>query len=362
MSQGFIYEERYFAQGPTGPTGPQGATGPTGPQGIQGDTGPQGTTGPTGPQGIQGIQGDQGDTGPQGTTGPTGPQGIQGEQGDTGAQGATGPTGPQGDTGPQGATGATGPTGVVESIIEGTNIMVDATNPANPIVGVANGYAYGGTVYYTTSGTFDKGDYPGLRAVMVECQGGGQAGAGAQATDANTVAAGGGGTGGDYARSFILASDLDTSEAVTVGAGGVGASGAAGSDGTDSVFDTISGEVRAAGGNGTNPGLTAAGTTVLSYARGGLNNTGSVGDLVIPGELGETAIADGISNRMSFGRGGRSHLGRGGLGANPLSASQSGSPGDGYGGGGGGGANRRSQSAVAGGDGAPGIVIVHLYY
>src|SRR5690606_1045796 len=145
--------------------------------------------------------------------GPTGPQGIQG---DTGPQGATGPTGPQG------ATGATGPTGVVESIIEGTNITVDATDPANPIVGVANGYTYGGTVYFTSSGTFDKGDYPGLKAIMVEMVGGGGGAGGSAATGANQTAAAPGGGAGAYARSFILESDLASSEAVTVGTGGAG--------------------------------------------------------------------------------------------------------------------------------------------
>ena len=111
------------------PAGPQGPTGPEGPQGIagpQGDIGAQGPTGPIGPQG---------DIGAQGPTGPIGPQG------DIGAQGPTGPIGPQGDIGAQGPTGPQGDagTGQVVSIVAGTNVTVDATDPANPIVSAAGG-------------------------------------------------------------------------------------------------------------------------------------------------------------------------------------------------------------------------------
>jgi len=55
-------------------------------------------------------------------------------------RGGTGPAGPQGDTGAAGAkgdtgdTGATGPAGSVDTVVAGTNITVDATDPANPIV------------------------------------------------------------------------------------------------------------------------------------------------------------------------------------------------------------------------------------
>lgn len=76
---------------------------------------PKGDTGATGPQGPQGVKGD---------TGPTGPQGPQGLKGDTGA---TGPQGPQGDP------------GVVQSIVAGTNVTVDSTDPANPVVSASGG-------------------------------------------------------------------------------------------------------------------------------------------------------------------------------------------------------------------------------
>ena len=114
----------------------QGATGPQGPQGIQGATG---ATGPQGPIGNTGA------------TGPQGPQGPQGIQGTTGNTGATGPQGPIGNTGPQGATGATGPQGspgVVQSIVAGTNVTVNNSDPANPIVSASGAGLSGGTANY----------------------------------------------------------------------------------------------------------------------------------------------------------------------------------------------------------------------
>lgn len=114
----------------------QGATGTQGPQGIQGATG---ATGPQGPIG---------NTGATGATGPQGPQGVQGPTGNTGA---TGPQGPIGNTGPQGATGATGTQGspgVVQSIVAGTNVTVNSSDPANPIVSASGAGLSGGTANY----------------------------------------------------------------------------------------------------------------------------------------------------------------------------------------------------------------------
>lgn len=78
----------------------------------------------TGARGPQGEIGPQGETGPQGPIGLTGPQGIQGP---TGATGATGAPGPQGPAGPAGTSGIT-------SVVAGTGISVDSTDPANPVI------------------------------------------------------------------------------------------------------------------------------------------------------------------------------------------------------------------------------------
>ena len=104
-------------------------------------------------------------------------------------------------------------------------------------------------VYYASPGiyTFLKSAYPGLVGATVETVGGGGGGGGSSSTGAGTGSSAAGGAGGGYARSTIPVSDLDPSgEAVTVGAGGPGGAtgGNNGQDGNDSVFDTISSEVR----------------------------------------------------------------------------------------------------------------------
>jgi hypothetical protein len=112
--------------GPAGPTGPQGIQGPQGPTGATGSTGAQGPPGATGSQGPKGDKGDTGDTGAQGPTGATGsqgPQGIQGVKGDTG------------DTGPPGTPGTPG---VMQTVVAGSGIAVNAIDPANPVVAIAD--------------------------------------------------------------------------------------------------------------------------------------------------------------------------------------------------------------------------------
>lgn len=62
-----------------------------------------------------------------------------GRRGLPGPPGADGPAGPQGPQGPQGNPGVPGQDGVVQSIVAGTNVTVDDTDPANPIVSASGG-------------------------------------------------------------------------------------------------------------------------------------------------------------------------------------------------------------------------------
>jgi hypothetical protein len=64
------------------------------------------------------------------------------QKGDTGNDGADGATG---------ATGSAGADGVVQAVIAGTNITVDATDPANPIVSASGGG--GSTSWGSITGT-----------------------------------------------------------------------------------------------------------------------------------------------------------------------------------------------------------------
>jgi hypothetical protein len=241
--------------------------------------------------------------------------------------------------------------GVWQLVGEGSGI-----GPAAP------GYAAGDPLYFTSDGTFSKGDFPDAIAFLIECQGGGGGGGGAAVSAASAVAVGNGGGGGAYARSIVPASDLDTTEAVTVGVGGaVGTAGAnPGGTGGDSVFDTISGEVRADGGS---PGAGGANSTSMgmigSYAPGGLRSASS-GDLIIPGEWGQP----GFSNTGFGGRGGMGGNSALGAGAWQAASNSNGLPGDLYGGGGSGGHNQGAAGTPArtGGLGAQGIVIVTPLY
>lgn len=229
--------------------------------------------------------------------------------------------------------------------------------------GTQEAYLRAGRVHYTTVGanTFTKADYPRLKAIEVECQGGGGAGGGAAATGAGQYAAGGGGNGGNYARSMILATDLDATEAITVGAGGT--AGAAGNNGGnaggDSIFDTISGEVRATGGLG-GPGGPAQSGWIFALGLPIPVVGASVGDLILLGSTGGLGYLNHTGGGFgNGGAGGSSLLGPRNQGH---ASSADGVVGLRYGGGGGGGANDASLgTARVGGVGAPGIVIVTLY-
>lgn len=252
-----------------------------------------------------------------------------------------------------------------ESTINAGNVKgysgdVDRSDLVSAMFPLTYGYLYIGQLFYDTAGsfTFTKADYPGLKAIIVECVGGGGAGGGTGATSSDQNAAGAGGSGGSYARSFILVSDLDTTEEVTVGAGGDGVTGATGGNGSDSIFDTISGEVRAAGGIGgafspanTRPyGLNATGGAPA-------NTNWSTGDLCIQGQAGgRGTIASTINARG--GPGGGTFYAPRAIASN--ANTQTGRTGSLYGGGGSGGNAAASQAEQSGGVGAHGIVIVTL--
>lgn len=154
----------------------QGKQGIQGLSGRDGADGIDGKDGLTGKQGIQGPKGDKGDKGDTGKAGKDGAKGAKGDKGDDGKSAfeiwkAKGNKGSEtdflsslrGQNGSPGAgsrvpnggttgqvlkkasnanqdlvwgTGGGGGSGTVETIVAGTNIDVDATDPANPIVSV----------------------------------------------------------------------------------------------------------------------------------------------------------------------------------------------------------------------------------
>lgn len=83
--------------------------------------------------------GQPGPPGPQGPQGPQGEQGEQGPPGEDGAPGEKGDKGDKGDPGEQGPAGADGADGVVQSLVAGSNITIDDSDPANPIISATGG-------------------------------------------------------------------------------------------------------------------------------------------------------------------------------------------------------------------------------
>lgn len=214
-------------------------------------------------------------------------------------------------------------------------------------------------LYITSDTTFKKGDYPWLKAIRVKVQAGGGAGGSCNATAAGTHSAGGGGGGGGYAESFITdIAGLNSSIAVTVGAGGTPNAGAGGGAGGTSSFGSL---VSASGGGGGGFKNSYATANVAAAATGGGGGSGTAGDIQIGGQAG--GLGQGINTIGHGGFGGSSQLGGGaamkytGAGGGSLA----GEPGKNYGGGGSGACGNASGSAQLGGAGAPGIVIIELY-
>jgi hypothetical protein len=183
---------------------------------------------------------------------------------------------------------------------------------------LANGYIYAGTIYYTSSGDFEKAD-PfgtgdiGVRAVRVRMVGGGGGSGGNTATGANQVSAATGGGGGGYAEKFITdIAGLSSSETVTRGAGG--AAGAAGNNnGSAGGNSTAFGVTANGGGFGRGSGALAPADAFPIRATGGAASGGDFGvtgepslcfvsinaNRVIPSASGGSFFAAGLSQNVA---------------------------------------------------------------
>lgn len=216
-------------------------------------------------------------------------------------------------------------------------------------------------VVFTTNGTFTKATYTNGRSARIRGVGGGGGGAGALAAGVNDVEVGDGGCSGTYFETIVPFSSLGTSETVTVGAAGAGGVGAAdGTAGGNTSFGTHG------SGNGGAGGTQNTSTASLkTYVNGdGSTPAGSVaGDgFTVPGSWGSAGpagLTGSTGNAGHGGSGGNSPLGQGG--DQTSSDAGNGRAGRGYGSGGGGGADH-SEVSRTGGAGAPGIVIVEIFY
>lgn len=218
---------------------------------------------------------------------------------------------------------------------------------------------------FTASGTYTP--TMGTKKIRVRIVGGGGAGGGAAAsTSSGTLAAGHGGSAGTYGETGLIDASSLSSVAVTVGSAGTSLAGGNGTSGGASSFGTF---ISAPGGTGGNYG--ASGTATFSLVPDLAQTADCSGSSVllnVPGEGGwgqmsfATGTAGGTTTTSSAkgGRGGNSVLGGGGYALTNNSVPGSGT---GYGAGGAGAATTyvNGTSAVAGGAGSSGIVIIEEY-
>lgn len=274
--------------------------------------------------------------------------------------------------------------------------------------------------YLTTSGNFTLP--PLTKSLSVACVGGGGGGTSGRKYDATQNAAGGaGGAGGAYTFLNISAASLSNPVAYEIGAGGAGAAGittnntngVSGSAGGTTRFGTIiyarggsagavattssvaPGSTSGLCGSGSNggSGVTAAGTgfnqdgyTVGGRGGGGIStaNATQIGGGNAPGFSGNISVSRGRDGdrgneliNINGGVGGTpieiagfNVTGGGGAGgastidSGLFAASGNGGVGGLYGGGGGGGGAGRNDvtNSGAGGDGAPGIIVVKVIF
>jgi hypothetical protein len=245
------------------------------------------------------------------------------------------------------------------------NALADAVDA--DVAGLVSGMRLAAVLVYTSTGSFAKGNYPGIKAVEVEVVGGGGGSGYAAATNGSQISWGMGGAGAAWAYGNILAGALSSSETVTVGAAGTG--GTSGTpDGGNGGTSSFGAHLTATGGQGGNDVLqsTAAGGT--SNGNSGGTPGGTALQLGVAGE-GDDAVTfvtgyfesvTGLAGKRSGGPyGATNHPTLG-----PVTSgfgSQGASAGLGYGSGARGPVRGTSSSANNGAAGAPGRVIVRVY-
>lgn len=247
------------------------------------------------------------------------------------------------------------------------NALADAVDA--DVQGLSGGYRLAAIVHFTSSGTFQKGTYAGIRAVEVEVHGAGGGSAFAAATSGAQISYGTGGGGGGYGHGWIPAASLASSETVTVGTGGIaGTSGVP--DGGAGGNSSFGAHVTAGGGAG------GADSGAVSTASSGSNNAGAAG-AAGAGTAIDVSVAGEGGTRVHYVNGNIDHVEglEGHRAGGPHSAavrnttfaslsaggSQAAAPGAGIGGGARGPRNLTSSSSQNGEVGANGRVIVRVY-
>lgn len=223
---------------------------------------------------------------------------------------------------------------------------------------------------FTSSGSWQKPP-TGTIAHVVVIGGGGGGGASA----VNGGRGGGGGTGGAMSTGWFALEDLPDEVNLQVGTGGAGATPGGSTRGANGIVSYFGDFLRASGGSGgdetlssPNPAVVAPGGTAPEGGPGGYG-AGYDGNVFRPAEDhldSQAPTGGGIGYGATGGVGptpggsleiGRGWGGRGGSGTGSVQKAPSGGLFGGGGGGGYAGANPRQ----AGGNGAPGVVVVTVW-
>jgi hypothetical protein len=209
-------------------------------------------------------------------------------------------------------------------------------------------------VYITSTTNYEKPSWLKFAIVKGVAGGGGGGGTTTCTSTQNSVGAGGG--AGGYFEKRIAASALATSETVTIGTGGNG--GAAGNNaGAAGGATSFGAHCSATGGSGGGGCIAYENTNENgSSGAGGAPGAATGGDINIAGNAGSSSAIIKASTPR-FGIGGASRLSA----ANVPVANAKGSSGLNYGGGACGARTTGGSTGQAGGNGAPGIVIIEEY-
>ncbi|HCJ5889305.1 TPA: hypothetical protein NU492_004931 [Klebsiella pneumoniae] len=236
-----------------------------------------------------------------------------------------------------------------------STIENNTTNPDAGGIGWIN--ALGGRLINIQT-FYSSGIYtptPGTKRVIVEMVGGGGGGAGSRAAPSGYTSLGGSGGAGSYLKAMYTSGFSGVQ--VTVGSGGNGGtvSNPYASNGSASSFGSLCSAAGGSAGEPAGPSNSYPFTTTAAVVSNAHSGSGII--FATPGSGSGSSVAIDEFARFGF-PGGNSQFGAGGY----ITATDApGIRGTGYGSGGGPTVVTSGKSAVAGGDGAPGLVIIYEY-